>query len=194
MNEESIASARFRRLAALLTTLLVILVLAASVAMVVEVTNINRAVQRQARAANAIAVQQRCLQIQNQAVILAGLRDLAHKFGVRIATLPGEVTQCPNGSDDVFVGTSGPDHIQGTPRGDFISGMNGADTMSGAEGNDTIIAGAGADVLSGRAGNDTLRATEEDHGRDVLYGGTGQDTCYLERGDRAIGCERIHRV
>lgn len=135
-----------------------------------------------------------CLVGTNQAVMLLGLRQLAHEFGVDIPKLPGEVTQCSTEKDDVIIGTSGPDKINGTPGRDFISGLDGNDRLRGKGGADTLIAGNGKDRLYGGEGDDTLRAVEPDGRVDVLIGGPGDDTCTMRVGDRAFSCEHVTKI
>lgn len=134
-----------------------------------------------------------CLITARQQLILFGLRHLAHQFGVDIPRIPDDVTQCPSGNDDVFVGTNGDDSLRGTVRADFMSGLDGDDVIRGKPGDDVLIAGEGRDVLRGGKGSDTLRAVEDDHDHDVLQGGSGHDTCYLRPGDLAYSCETVVR-
>ena len=70
----------------------------------------------------------------------------------------------------VFVGTSGPDTINGTPSGDAIYGKAGDDSLHGRAGNDVIYGGRGGDVIKGGEGND------------VEYGGEGNDSMWVGRG------------
>jgi len=58
--------------------------------------------------------------------------------------------------DDLLVGDSAKNRLQGAAGDDTISGDGGADTLNGGAGNDELIGGNGADLLIGGAGNDTL--------------------------------------
>jgi len=57
-----------------------------------------------------------------------------------------------------IVGTSGDDHLTGTPLSELIQGLEGNDTLSGAGGNDTLDGGDGNDLyqLSGHWGQNTI--------------------------------------
>jgi 2',3'-cyclic-nucleotide 2'-phosphodiesterase (5'-nucleotidase family) len=92
-----------------------------------------------------------------------------------------------------FMGTTGPDRLNGTEFGDFISAgqgndsLNGAagdDQMSGGSGNDTLHGGEGADYMTGDAGKDSLLGGS---GNDSLFGGSGDDTILGGGGDDLIG-------
>ncbi|WP_282157125.1 calcium-binding protein [Shimia thalassica] len=88
--------------------------------------------------------------------------------------------------DNVLVGGSLFDRIEGGAGDDTLTGGNGGDTLIGGAGNDVIIgdgdtrdkrdvvyAGDGDDSVSGGWGNDELRG---DAGNDTLEGGFGSDT------------------
>ncbi|MHB1014108.1 MAG: putative Ig domain-containing protein [Desulfurivibrionaceae bacterium] len=66
------------------------------------------------------------------------------------------------GGNNVLVGGSG---------NDTLEGWNGADTLDGGSGNDILWGLSGADMLDGGTGND------------VLYGGSGGDVYVFGRGD-----------
>jgi len=70
----------------------------------------------------------------------------------------------------VFVWTSGPDAISGTPNADVIYGKAGNDSLHGRAGND---------VIYGDRGNDTIKGGD---GNDVEYGGEGNDAMWVGRG------------
>lgn len=80
-----------------------------------------------------------------------------------------------------FIGTNGPNRIEGRRTNDTIEGLEGNDTLGGYGGNDLILAGAGDDRAEGGAGNDTVEGGDGDDllegyaGRDLLIGGTGAD-------------------
>jgi len=85
------------------------------------------------------------------------------------------------------VGTDNPDRLY--ERG----GRGVPDTIYGLRGNDRIYAnlfGRDHDVLYGNRGNDILNAQDRD-GRDELYGGPGEDTCYVDPGDFRRSCEEV---
>jgi hypothetical protein len=72
-------------------------------------------------------------------------------------------------------------------------GRSVPDTIYGLRGNDRIRAnhfGRDHDVLYGNHGNDILNAQDRD-GRDELYGGPGEDTCYVDPGDFRRSCEEV---
>src|SRR5215471_2528325 len=113
-----------------------------------------------------------CDVARDQTLTLAGIRALAHRFGVTIAQLPGEhPLTCKAGADPVVIGTDGPDRLLGTGHPDFISGRLGNDVLRGRGGDDAVFgdggrdrlwAGNGADRLYGGAGDDVLRARADD--------------------------------
>ena len=70
-------------------------------------------------------------------------------------------------------GTDGDDLLIGYTTADTINGFGGDDQLFGRSGNDTLDGGAGNDRLYGEAGNDVLRGGEGD---DILIGGEGDDT------------------
>ncbi len=65
-------------------------------------------------------------------------------------------------------GTSGPDHLVGTPERDTIYGYKGTDVLEGLAGTDTLQGGAGPDDIFGGPGADVLRGRDGD---DELFGG-----------------------
>src|SRR3954447_13200055 len=62
---------------------------------------------------------------------------------------------CGLGGNDVLVGGSSSDLLDGGAGNDTLTGAAGADLLLGGAGNDTLNGGTGADRLDGRAGNDT---------------------------------------
>lgn len=78
----------------------------------------------------------------------------------------------------------------GTWQDDVLGGGQGSDLVCGAGGNDHINGGAGADVLRGDDGDDMLDA--RDGIPDVVDGGDGFDTAFLDRSDRAVGVENVN--
>jgi Ca2+-binding RTX toxin-like protein len=79
-------------------------------------------------------------------------------------------------------GTLGDDNLVGTKKSDIIIGF---------QGNDTIIGGKKNDALLGGRGDDVLTDSGKHSGTDLLRGGPGNDTCYVDATDRTIGCETI---
>jgi len=68
---------------------------------------------------------------------------------------------------------SGIENVGGSTFDDLLVGDSGANNVNGQAGNDTIMGGAGNDTLSGNAGNDLLYGNA---GNDTLNGGDGIDT------------------
>jgi len=57
----------------------------------------------------------------------------------------------------------------------LVLGTSGNDTLDGSNGSDCIVGGGGNDTLTGKQGNDVLIGGDGD---DRFYGGQGQDVCY----------------
>lgn len=74
--------------------------------------------------------------------------------------------------DDIVVGGTGRDQINGLDGDDQIDGKDGDDTLVGGTGQDALTGGAGNDLLEGGAGNDSLAGWS---GNDTLIGGAGDD-------------------
>jgi Ca2+-binding RTX toxin-like protein len=92
--------------------------------------------------------------------------------------------------NDLLVGTEGNDVICGLSGDDTLIGLGGTDRLIGGDGNDWLAGGLGFDYHDGGAGNDVIDA--RDGGPDVVYGGPGIDTAYVEGGrlETMIGIER----
>lgn len=98
------------------------------------------------------------------------------------------------GSDgnDVYLGTaaannvrglSGDDELRGLGGNDRIFGDDGGDKLYGGDGNDVLDGGSGSDEIEGGAGDDLLYGSEfTTNAADILRGGTGNDTYYLDAG------------
>lgn len=90
-------------------------------------------------------------------------------------------------SDRIF-GDQGNDELQGSSGADFLAGGRGNDQLFGDQGNDELQGGAGndlmsdlsegADTLLGGAGDDLLRGDAVDYQRDVLHGGSNDDSLF----------------
>ena len=77
-----------------------------------------------------------------------------------------------DGHDVIVNSTSMPMTANGGNGNDFLQGGSGHDTLSGGAGDDVLIGGAGNDILKGGSGNNTLLGVAGD---DALYGGPGRD-------------------
>ena len=95
-----------------------------------------------------------------------------------------------NGNDTLY-GTSYSDFICAFGGNDYANGRQADDVVRGGLGNDTVVGGTGADVLRGRRGNDHLFGIDS-HPNDQLFGGLGNDQCYIDLGDHVNNCENIH--
>lgn len=88
--------------------------------------------------------------------------------------------------DDIIVGTSDPDTLDGGVGNDSISGLEGDDLLIGGEGHDTIYGDDGIDTIYGNEGNDILFGgttvpyfTSSDY--ELIDGGAGHD--YIDAGE-----------
>ena len=79
--------------------------------------------------------------------------------------------------DDILIGGSGHDTVDGRGGDDIIEGGSHSDVFQGNRGRDVVLGGSGDDVVRGGADSDTVRGGSGD---DFVYGGTGHD---LLRGD-----------
>jgi hypothetical protein len=86
------------------------------------------------------------------------------------------------GGNDLLIGGSGADYLDGGDGNDIIIDAQGNNTVFGGNGNDLIITGSGNDTIDAGAGNDRVFAGPgNDHvkggaGNDILLGGDGNDT------------------
>ncbi len=78
-----------------------------------------------------------------------------------------------NNLNDNYIGTTGPNLINGRAGSDTLSGLEGDDVINGGSGNDVITGVAGDDVLNGGSGNDNINGGD---GNDTIDGGTGTNT------------------
>lgn len=76
-------------------------------------------------------------------------------------------------ANDILVGTSGNNVINGGAGNDSILSLDGNDTVNGDAGNDDINAAEGVDTVNGGAGDDTI---DGGPAADTLDGGDGNDT------------------
>ncbi len=94
-------------------------------------------------------------------------------------------------------GTPGDDHLIDTAGASRICALGGNDIVEAGPQNDVVLGGAGNDHLEGNEGRDVVNGgrgadtivVTDGSGNDRVFGGRGKDTCYLDRGDRARGCE-----
>jgi trimeric autotransporter adhesin len=116
---------------------------------------------------------------------------------------------CGLGGNDRIVGRGGNDVLSGGPGNDVVIGGDGRDVLlgglgkdvlQGGRGDDRLEGGAGSDQLYGGIGHDTLlggaaadRLFARDRARDVVDGGAGTDTAYVDRIDRIVRVERARR-
>ena len=75
--------------------------------------------------------------------------------------------------DDLIVADAGNDTLRGGPNNDQLFGAGGSDELFGQADDDTLNGGGGSDMLDGGNGNDTLQASAGD---DSIFGGSGIDT------------------
>lgn len=115
-----------------------------------------------------------------------------------------------NNGDDKIFGGKGSDLLHGAPGNDYENGGPDSDTAWGDKGHDTLRAevhhqgsphqgsiqaakikgGRKPDKLLGGRGNDTIRA--QNGKRDIIRGGPGRDTAYVDRGvDDVEGVEVV---
>ncbi|HEY9659900.1 MAG TPA: hypothetical protein V6C65_15700, partial [Allocoleopsis sp.] len=82
--------------------------------------------------------------------------------------------------NDILLGYSGNDYLDGGTENDTLYGEAGDDTLLGYSGDDHLIGGEGTDSLYGDAGNDILNGYGgAQYEYDTLVGGTGADTFVL---------------
>jgi Ca2+-binding RTX toxin-like protein len=87
-----------------------------------------------------------------------------------------------------ITGTESGQKIVGTKFADHINALGGDDVVLGYAGADKIRGGNDNDRQYGGRGNDTIYS--EGGFRDVVSGGRGVDTCYVDSKDLVKGCER----
>ncbi len=82
--------------------------------------------------------------------------------------------------NDVLGGNGGSDILKGDSGNDTLNGGNGRDELFGGDGDDSLIGGSGRNTLEGGSGDDTLIG---DNDRDILNGGDGNDILIGKRGN-----------
>lgn len=113
--------------------------------------------------------------------------------GVFIMTSEAEGPACTEqgtDGDDVRAGGSGDDVMCLLEGDDYGHGNGGADVVRGGPGDDAAVGGQGLDRLRGGMGNDNLFGIDR-HPGDVVAGGSGDDRCFVDEGDKTRGCEHI---
>jgi hypothetical protein len=103
-------------------------------------------------------------------------RSAAPQQGFQVSTGPPPV--CANR----IAGTRKGEQLRGGPSSDLILARGGKDKIRPRAGGDCVYAGRGADRIMAR-----------DRTRDTIRCGRGRDVAYIDRRDRAKGCERIVR-
>ncbi len=89
-----------------------------------------------------------------------------------------------DGNDQLF-GDAGIDYLVGGIGNDTLDGGTEADALYGEDGDDTLIGGSGfhTDILVGGAGNDVLRGDSGLGDYDLMDGGAGDDSYYVDTPD-----------
>jgi VCBS repeat-containing protein len=82
-----------------------------------------------------------------------------------------------NELDNVIIGNTGANALDGRAGNDTLMGNAGADLLVGGEGNDRLLGEAGEDRLQGDSGNDYLNGGI---GADAMLGGSGNDTYIVD--------------
>ncbi|MEO6309029.1 MAG: calcium-binding protein, partial [Nitrospiraceae bacterium] len=85
--------------------------------------------------------------------------------------------------NNVLVGTSGANTLDGGASNDIVHGGEGNDTLLGGSGDDTLLGGFGTDVLNAGSGHDVLNGGD---GTDTLDGGAGDDQLLGGAGNDAL--------
>lgn len=104
------------------------------------------------------------------------------------------------GNGDKLYGQDGDDEIGGGDGQDLLDGGNGNDSiMRGADGDDELVGDRSADYLRGGNAEDIHRGNEGNDGLesdgdlnyDSVYGGEGDDTCFVDSFDFSESCRRF---
>ena len=89
--------------------------------------------------------------------------------------------------NDVLCGGPGADTLKGYGGNDLLLGEGRGDLLLGGSGGDVLKPGTGHDTAKGNAGADTVRGCDDL--KDVLRGGTGNDSVYRDAVDDIGGFE-----
>ena len=99
----------------------------------------------------------------------------------------GDVERVTGGaSNDLIIGSEGPDDLDGGGGDDIVVGLGGTDTVNGGRndgGSDVVDGGADADTVEGDGGNDALAGGG---GGDQVLGGASGDMIDAGAGDDAV--------
>jgi Ca2+-binding RTX toxin-like protein len=87
--------------------------------------------------------------------------------------------------NDTLAGGAGIDYLVGGAGDDYLEGEAGADALYGQDGNDILIGGDSfhTDILVGGSGNDILDGSSGLNDYDLMDGGAGDDSYYVDTGD-----------
>lgn len=103
------------------------------------------------------------------------------------------------GGNDLLFGLDNPglERLQGGTGNDKVYGGRGSnDEITGGDGADRLYGGcngacpAGWGIFFGGAGGDTIGA-DNGNPNDVVHGGDGDDTCFVDAGDEHDGCDKL---
>jgi Ca2+-binding RTX toxin-like protein len=115
----------------------------------------------------------------------------------KIRGLGGPDSVYGNGAGDRLFGGTGGDEVRGGSGKDYMKGGSGCDRLWGKIGYDTLVDESGGcsgvrslkDQLLGGSGDDTIRA--QDGKEDIISGGPGSDTAYVDPVDTVTGVEDV---
>lgn len=103
---------------------------------------------------------------------------------------------------DFILAGSGGDYVYGNDGfdywacGNYACGLDGEDgfdrAVDGGDGQDVAYGGAADDIVDGGEGGDIVVTWDDGLPGDFIYGGPGDDHCYLDNGDDPVGCEHKH--
>ncbi|MFN4096181.1 MAG: calcium-binding protein [Sphingomonas sp.] len=112
-------------------------------------------------------------------LLIAGAGDDVVRGGAGVDSLFGE-----SGNDQLF-GDAGIDYLVGGAGNDTLDGGDNPDALYGEDGDDVLIGGSGfhTDILVGGAGNDVLRGDGGLGDYDLMDGGAGDDSFYVDTPD-----------
>ena len=94
--------------------------------------------------------------------------------------------------DDTIYGSPGRNTIRGEDGDDYLQGGARRNAIFGGHGDDEIrLRGSGPNRVDAGPGNDTVHSYAQ--GATTIDCGAGLDTAYVDKDDRAEGCERVIR-